>query len=127
MVALKARTGTATWNWTLYRRRIEKMWRLRQVIDGPLWALLRDFRTSEDVLYVRRTGIKWNVARFFGSFAEFFFFLLKKDGTAKPVPPPEWCRLRYAHLRLWDPGQLPGLAVLACPGERGPEQQVGKL
>ena len=34
------------------------------------------------------------------------------------LPPPEWSRLRYDHLRFWVPGQLPGLAVLAGPGER---------
>ena len=63
--------------------------RLRQVIESPLWALVRNFLTSEDVLHVRTTGIKWNIAWLYGPFAEFFFFLLEKDDDKRtPVPPP---------------------------------------
>ena len=43
--------------------------RFRQVIESLLWALVRDFLTSEDVLHVRTTGIKWNIARLYGPFA----------------------------------------------------------
>ena len=35
--------------------------RLRQVIESPLWALVRDFLTPDDVLRTRTTGVKWNV------------------------------------------------------------------
>ena len=37
---------------------------LRQVIESPLWASVRDFLTSDDVLLIRTTGIVWNLARF---------------------------------------------------------------
>ena len=40
--------------------------RLRQVIESPLWALVRDFLTSEDVLCMRTTGMKWDIARLYG-------------------------------------------------------------
>ena len=40
--------------------------RLRQVIESSLWCLVRDFLTSEDVLHVRSTEIKWNIARLCG-------------------------------------------------------------
>ena len=56
---------------------------------------VRDFLTSDDVLCMRTTGLKWNIARLYGPFAELFFFLLKKDEKEKPVPPPEWPRLRF--------------------------------
>ena len=45
---------------------------------SPLWVLVRDFLNSADVLVMRTTGLKWNVARLYGSFAEFRFFLIKK-------------------------------------------------
>ena len=69
--------------------------RLRQVIESSLWALVRDFLTSDDVLYTRTTGIKWNIARLYGPFAKLFFFTLQRDGQARPVPLPEWPRFRY--------------------------------
>ena len=56
---------------------MEKVWptAFSQVIESPLWALVRDFLTSEDVLHMRTTGIKWNIARLYCSFAELFFLL----------------------------------------------------
>ena len=47
---------------------------LKQVIESPLWVLVRDFLSSADVLEMRTTGHKWNIARLFGSFAELWFF-----------------------------------------------------
>ena len=70
------------------RERVED--RLRQVIESPLLALVREFLTSDDVLNMRTTAVKWNTSVLYGPFAELFFFLLKKDGREKPVPPPEW-------------------------------------
>ena len=71
---------------------MEKAWRtrLRQVIESPLWAWVRDSLTSEDVLHMRTAGLKWNIAGLYGPFADLFFFLLKKeDDKRKPIPPPE--------------------------------------
>ena len=47
---------------------------LKQVIESPLWVLVRDFLTSTDVLEIRTAGLKWNSARLYGSFTELFFF-----------------------------------------------------
>ena len=43
---------------------------LKQVIESPLRVLVCDFLSSADVLEMRTTGHKWNVARLYGSFAE---------------------------------------------------------
>ena len=49
--------------------------RLRQVIGSPLWVSVRDFLTSQDLLRMRTTGIKWNFARLYGHFAELLLHL----------------------------------------------------
>ena len=74
---------------------------------------------------IRTTGIKWNIARLYGPFADLFFFLLKKDGKEEPVPAPEWPCLRYDYLHIYGldagilrPGQLPDLTVLEVSGGR---------
>ena len=51
------------------------------MIESPLLAWVRDFLTSDDVLCMHTTGIKWNIARLYGLFAELIFFLLMKEGT----------------------------------------------
>ena len=50
---------------------------------GPLWESLRVFLVPDDVLYMRTTAAKWNIAGLYGPFAELFFFLLKKDGKKR--------------------------------------------
>ena len=46
---------------------------LKQVIESPLWVLVRDFFTSADVIEMRVTGLEWNIARLSGSFAGLWF------------------------------------------------------
>ena len=67
---------------------------LRQVIESPLWVLVRDFLTSADVFELRTTGVKWNTARLCGSFAELWFFFLKKEANDKSEPLSEWLDIR---------------------------------
>ena len=57
---------------------------LRRVTER---ASVREFLTSDDGLYMRTTAMKWNIAGLCGPFAELFFFLLKKDGKDRPLPP----------------------------------------
>ena len=55
--------------------------------DGPL--ALRNRGPSlgtDDVLYMRTTAVKWNIAGWCGPLAELFFFLLTKDGKKRPPP-----------------------------------------
>ena len=59
-VVLRVPSGMVSWSW------IE--------IESPLWVLVRDFLTSADVLDMRTTRLKWNMARLCGSFAEVWFF-----------------------------------------------------
>ena len=63
--------------------------RLKQVIESPLWVLVRDFLTSADVLENRTARLKWNMARPYGSFAELWFFFIKKEEKDKSEPLPE--------------------------------------
>ena len=51
----------------------------KQVIESPLWVLVREFLSADDVFEMRTTGLKWNIARLYGSFAELWFFLMKKE------------------------------------------------
>ena len=68
---------------------------LKQVIESPMSVLVRDFLSSADVLEMRTTGHKWNVARLFGSFAELWFFLMKKMDNDRSEPLPEWPSLKF--------------------------------
>ena len=61
--------------------------RLRQVIGSPLWVSVRDFLTSQDLLHMRTTGIKWNFARLYGHFAELLLFFLKKEKDKRKTRP----------------------------------------
>ena len=35
-------------------------------VKGPLWVSVRAFLASDDVLYVRTTAVKWNIAGLYG-------------------------------------------------------------
>ena len=96
---------------------------IQKVIESPLRAWVRDFLTSEDVLHMRTTGVKWNIARLYGRFADLFFFLLKKEDDKRKLDlPPEWPGLRYdfCHFYGFDKGifevELPDLTVLEGSG-----------
>ena len=54
------------------------MWNVRYVLEGPLWVSVRIFLVPDDVLCVRTTAAKWNIAGLYGPFAELYFFLIKK-------------------------------------------------
>ena len=43
---------------------------LRHVLEGPLWVSVRAFLVPGDVLCVRTTVEKWNIAGFYGPFAD---------------------------------------------------------
>ena len=94
------------------RERVED--RLQQVIESPLWALLRDFLTSDDVLHMRTTGIKLDI----GSFLTEFFFFLKNDEKDKPVLPPEWPSLLYHNRQFWGLEWEVGVLWVACQPEK---------
>ena len=97
---------------------------LKQVIESPLWVLVRDFLSSADVLEMRTTGHKWNIARLFGSFAELWLFLFEKEEYDKSEPLPEWPSLRYDYRQIYgfdngmfELGQLPDLLAFGSSGE----------
>ena len=69
---------------------------------------MRVFLVPDDVLYMRTTAVKWNIAGLYGPFAELHFFLMKKDAKKGPVPPQEMLSVRYEH------GQLIGFDRDAC-------------
>ena len=88
------RIGTEKWNWALRacgrgRRGSNPDWDMCSAEEKQggrpstcnwelVWAWVRDFLSSEDVLQVRTTGIKRNIARLYGPFAELFFFAAEK-------------------------------------------------
>ena len=74
---------------------------LKQVIECPVWVLVCDFFSSADVLEMRTTGLKWNIARLYGSFTELWFFLAKKEENDKSEPLPEWPSLRYDYRQIY--------------------------
>ena len=78
------------------------MGHLRYVIEGPLWVSVLVFLMQDDVLYMRTTAAKWNIAGLFGPFAESFFFLLKKDGKKKTLSPIERPSVRYDFQQLFE-------------------------
>ena len=55
---------------------------LKEVIESPSWVLVRDFLSSADVLEMRTTGLKYNVAKLYGSFAELWFFPMKEENDS---------------------------------------------
>ena len=56
---------------------------------------MRDFLSSEYVLQMRTTDIKWTIARLYGPFAELFFFLLQEGDKRKPALLPRSPNLRF--------------------------------
>ena len=74
---------------------------LKQVIESPLWVLVRDFLTSADVLEMRPTGLKWNISSLFGSFAELWFFLMKEEANDKSEPLPERPGLTFDYWQIF--------------------------
>ena len=76
---------------------------LNRVNDSPLWVLVRDFLTPAGILVMRTTGPKWNHAKFFGSFAALWFFLMEKDESEKDEsdPFPEWYAVLFGRFGLF--------------------------
>ena len=74
---------------------------LKQVIESPLWILVCDFFTSADFLEMRTTGLKWNIARLYGSFAELWFFLMKEEANDQSEPLTEWPGLTFDYKQIY--------------------------
>ena len=62
--------------------------------DGPLTirnrgaslgVSVRAFLVPGDILYLCTTAVRWNIVALYGPCADFFFFLLKKDGKKRPL------------------------------------------
>ena len=78
-------------------------------------VLVRDFLSSADVLEMRTTGLKWNVAQLYGPIAELFFFLLGKDDQDKSVLRPEWPRLQLGYETIFM-DSTPASSIQTCIG-----------
>ena len=50
---------------------------------------------------MRITGHKWNVTRLHGSFAELWFFLMKKDENDNSEHLPEWPSLKFDYRPIY--------------------------
>ena len=48
---------------------------------------MRAFLVPAEVLYMRTTAVKWNIAGLYGLFAEICFFLVKKNDGEEKSPP----------------------------------------
>ena len=85
---------------------------ISEVRESSLWAPLCDCLTPADVLVLRTSGSKWYNAKWYGEFAELWFFLLKRKGGNEPplAPLPEWPG-------MFEPGQLPDLTAFEDSGE----------
>ena len=65
-----------------------------EVIEDILWVTVRAFLVPDDVFCMRTTAVRWNIAGLYGPCAELFFFLMKKDGKNRPLPPSQRPRVR---------------------------------
>ena len=63
--------------------------------------MIRDFLSTGDVLEMRTTGHKLNIARLYGPEAEMLFFLLAKDDRDNPASRPEWSELQSGYKQLF--------------------------
>ena len=77
--------------------------------DGPLTIRNRGASLAVSVraclvpgafLYLCTTAVRWNIVGLYGPCADLFFFLLKKDGKKRPLPPSERPRARYDYRQI---------------------------
>ena len=72
---------------------LEEMWRcgcpkspdwdcvtdhFRHVLGSPLWASVREFLASDDVLYMCTTAVTWNIAEVYGPLSITVLFLVER-------------------------------------------------
>ena len=69
MGAQEARTGTVRMRVTVIletvlkkRRGEHDAWNVRYVLEGTLWVSVRVFLLSDNVLHMRTTAVKWDIA-----------------------------------------------------------------
>ena len=68
---------------------------------GPPWDSVRAFLVPDDVLCMRTTAGKWNVAGLYGPFAELHFFLMREGVEHGPLLPSDRPSMRYDHRQLF--------------------------